>query len=359
MNIIDFVKINGNKTFDDKEFNEVDGIILAQLSYLNYKEMCTSFNDIIDSANLNSYETSILLSTRNSGLRKDDQRLILEVLSSSRYKSIKFAHYINLHDAKTEKQFVAITFIFDKFICVSFMGTDDTILGWKEDFSMSYLKSVPSQLEGIKYLDKIASMYNLPLIIVGHSKGGNIAIYASSNSKKEIKEKIKTIYAYDSPGFNKEFISSDNFLAIQNKINVYLPESSFIGLIMYNSNYKIVASNKLFVFQHNVYNWLVNENTFVYKDKLTKKSLAFAESNRQWIENFNDEERKIFFDTIFNLLEVSETRSFLELKNNWKNEATRIIKNSKEISEEHKQLMIEITKNMFMEYLKLLFNKKN
>ena len=255
------------------------------------------------------------------------------------------------------KEFI---FIFEEFICISYMGTDDTILGWKEDFSMSYLANVPSQSEGVKYLESIAKMYsNLPIFLTGHSKGGNIAIYALCNSNDGVSKRIIRAYSFDGPGFSKKFIESKLYIEKSSRIEVYIPESSFIGLIMYaGDNYKIIASNKLFMFQHNPYNWLISESGIILKDKLSKKSLAFSESNRKWIENFTDDERKIFFDTIFDLLEYKNNRSFIELKNNWKDEATRIIKNSKDITEENKKLMIDITKNMFYTYIKLLFEKK-
>lgn len=359
MNIIDFVKINGHKTFDELAFNEVDGLILAQLSYLNYNNICTSFEDVIGSVSLNAYETSILLSENNFMNEKDNKRLIREVLSCKRYYGVKFGHYVNDHNLEQEKQFGAITFIFENFICVSFMGTDETILGWKEDFNMSYLKCIPSQIEGVDYINKIYSIYNKSLYITGHSKGGNIAGYAACNCNDEVKNRIIKTYCYDAPGFNKDFVSSNLYLQMLAKIETYLPESSFIGLIMYaDNNYKIVASNKMFMFQHNPYNWLVDSTSFIFKDKLSKKSLAFSESNRSWVESFSEEEKKLFFDTLFGLLEYNESRSILELKNNFKDEASRIIKNSKEISEEHKKLMIDITKNMFSTYIKLLFSKK-
>lgn len=359
MNIIDFIKINGHKTFDELAFNEVDGLVLAQLAYLNYNNICTSFDDIIDSRSLNSYETSILLSQRDFGSVRDNQRLIREVLLAKRYYGIKFGHYVDEHCVDEEKQFSAITFILDDFICISYMGTDDTILGWKEDFSMSYSSFIASQKEASKYLDKIASLYDLPIIVTGHSKGGNLAIYAASNCDLINQDKILKVYSYDGPGFNKTFISSKKYLDLLDKLEVYIPESSFIGLIMYaDDNYKIVASNKLFVFQHNVFNWLVDERGLLLKDKLSKKSIAFSESNRKWIETFTDNERKIFFETIFNLLEYNDKRSFNEIRKNWKGELTRIINSSKQISEEHKKLMMEIAKNLVATYFSLLFNKK-
>lgn len=359
MNIIDFVKLNGDKTFNELPFNEVDGLVFAQLAYLNYSNISTSFDDVIDTMNLNAYETSILLSKKKNNTSLNNQRLIREVLSCKRYYGVKFAHYRNEHDENEGKQFGAISFIFEDFICISYMGTDDSILGWKEDFSISYLDFVASQLEGVNYLNQISSIYNKNLILTGHSKGGNIAIYSLCNCNDEHKDKILKVYSYDAPGFNKKFITSESYLNLKDRIEVFIPESSFIGLIMYGSDdYKIVASNKLFIFQHNVYNWLVGETFLILKERLSKKSRAFSESNRNWIESFSDEERKIFFDTIFDLLEYRNNHSFLELKNNWKDEADRIIKSSKEISEENKKLMIDITKNMFSSYVKLLFSKK-
>lgn len=360
MNIIDYININGHKTFEELEFNEVDGLIFAQLSYFKYNKLTTSFNDIIDSRNLNTYETSILISDKNFGNIKYDQRLIREVLSSKRYYGMRIANYIDMHDGNEEKQFSAITFIFDKFICISYMGTDDSMLGWKEDFSMSYYDFIPSQLEGVNYLNTISGLYDLPVILTGHSKGGNIAIYAASNCKEEYKDRIQKIYSYDAPGFNQKFAQSKNYLDSLNKLNSFIPVSSFVGLMMYgDDNYKIVESKKIFLLQHDPYNWVVNENGLSLKEKLSKKSLIFSETNRKWIESFTDEERKLFFNNLFALLEYDETRSFMEFKTNWKNEIVRIIKNSREISKEHKKLMIDIIGNMFTIYMKLLFNKNS
>jgi len=224
---------------------------------------------------------------------------------------------------------------------------------------MSYKENVASQKEGVKYLEKLSKLYDKDIILTGHSKGGNVAIYSACSSGLIIQKRIQKIYGYDAPGFNQKFIITSSYIKIKENIEVYIPESSFIGLIMYSDdNYKVVASNKSFLFQHNVYNWLIGERTFISKEKLSKKSLAFSESNRNWLESFSDEERRIFFNTIFDLLEFKENKSFLDLKNNWKNEANRILKESKQISKEHKELMSEIIRNMFRCYIKLLFSKK-
>ena len=359
MNIIDFIRDCGDKPFDEVGFNEVDGLVFAQLAYLNYEYICTSFKDVVDSKNLNIYETSFLLSQKKYGHKKENRDLLYELLSVNRYRGIKFAHYVNEHNFDSLKQFSAISFIFEEFVIVSYMGTDETLVGWKEDFSMSYMDVVASQKEGVKYLELVASLYDLPIILTGHSKGGNIAIYSACNVSDDIKSRIVKIYSYDSPGFNKKFVDSRGYNEMKDKISVYIPESSFIGLIMYmGEHYNIVASDKMFLYQHNPYNWLVKDYEFILKKKLSRKSLAFLKANRRWIENFKDEERKIFFDTIFDLFENSEIESFLDFKNDWRNKLSKLIKNNKNISNENKLLMIEVIKNMFFTYMKLLFEKK-
>ena len=354
MNVIDFIKINGHKSFSVLSFSEIDALALAQLSYMNYNELITSFDDVIDGSNLDAYETSILLSSRNMGDTKNDEKLVKEILSSKRYQDLKFAHYINDH---SEKQFCAITFIFKDFICVSYMGTDDTIVGWKEDFALSYLPEIASHKEGLSYLEKIACKYDLPIVLTGHSKGGNVAIYSYLNSSENIKKRITKVYTYDAPGFNKETIDK---IIDDTLIDSYIPESSFIGLIMHQvKDCKIVASNKPFMFQHNIYNWLLDENGFLYEEKLAKKSVAFAESNKAWIDSFTNEERQVFFETVFDLFENNDIDSFLELKKNSKEKITKIIDSSAKISKEHKELMKSIIKSLISLYLKILFDRKN
>jgi hypothetical protein len=316
--------------------------------------MSTSFADVIDASNLNAFEASILLSKRKFGDIKKDKALVKEVLSSKRYQGLKFAHYVNDH---REKQFSAITFVFKNFLCVSYMGTDDTIIGWREDFALSYLPEIASHKEGILYLEKIAALYDLPIILTGHSKGGNIAIYTYINSREDIKDRIKKVYSYDAPGFNKNVVP---YIGEDDKVELYIPESSFIGLIMYQvKESMIIASDKPFVFQHNVYNWLVDDFGFLYKENLNKKSLVFKESNRAWIDSFSNEERRIFFETLFDLFESNDIDSFLELKKNSKEKIINIIDSSTKISDENKKLMKTIIKSMISIYMKLLFDRKN
>ena len=356
MNVIDYLKINGHKSFSKLPFNEIDALVLAQLSYLEYNRIHTSFMDIIDTENLNSYETSILLSKREFGDCENDEKLIREFLNSKRYHGVKLAHYIKDH---SNKRFSAITFLFDDFICISYMGTDDSVVGWKEDFSMSYLSVIPSQSEGKKYLEKISKIYDKPIILTGHSKGGNVAVYSYLNIDEYIQKRIVKVYSYDAPGFSKEFIDLNAIKNRKDVIDIYIPESSIIGLIMYQiDDYKIISSNKIFVFQHNIYNWRVDEIGFIYKDSLTKNSQAFSLSNKEWLENFSNEEKKMFFESIFSLFEDNEIVSILELKKNFKNKVSEIIDSSSKITYENKQLMKKIIKNMISSYLRLLFDRK-
>ena len=354
MNVIDFLKINGHKTFSVLPFCEVDALIMAQLAYMNYSSIITSFEDIVDTSTLNAYETSILLSKRPFAEKDIDAKFIQEVLSSKRYYGMRWAHYVDDH---IEKQFNAITFIFDDFICVSYMGTDESIIGWKEDFSMSYLPEIASHKEGIKYLEKIASKYDMPLVLMGHSKGGNIAIYSYLNSSVEIQKRILKVYSYDAPGFNKQITLDETSKLI---IESYIPESSIVGLIMYQvGDYKIIASDKSFVYQHNIYNWLVDEFGFIFKDKLTKRSVAFSESNKQWMESFSSEERRIFFETLFELFESNKIKKLSDLKKNSREKISKIIDSSSKITKENKELMKSIIKSMISLYLRLLFDRKN
>ena len=78
--------------------------------------------------------------------------VLLEIMAkSNRYQDILVSDYVSELDYKITKQFAAITFrLPDGSIFISYRGTDDTILGWKEDFMMSYKTLIPSQIDVYK-----------------------------------------------------------------------------------------------------------------------------------------------------------------------------------------------------------------
>ena len=125
-----------------------------------------------------------------------------QAAKTNRFGSIELHDYINSVDTKTQTQFGAITFSLDKNNhYVAFRGTDNTIVGWKEDLNLAVQQEVPAQKRATSYLSDIASKYSGKLIVGGHSKGGNLALYSVFKAEKSIKDRIEKRVGFDGPGF--------------------------------------------------------------------------------------------------------------------------------------------------------------
>ena len=220
-NVFDYLKWRGDLNLEKSSFNEIDNLILSRFSYF-------PFDNII----------------------KEDEVVTIKELSERFEKTdinMLATKYINKIETEQEKQFSAITVLMpDDTIYVSFRGTDNTIVGWKEDFNMSFKSHIASQISANEYLENIAEEFPKKKIRVGgHSKGGNIAIYASAFAKQEAKDRIINVYNNDGPGFCEDVIKTVEYQEIMPKTHTYIPQSSIIGRLMnHKEEYTIVESTK-------------------------------------------------------------------------------------------------------------------
>lgn len=307
-NLVSYCLNYGSISFKDEPLNEVDALIFSRLSYVEFSSFVTNtkFKKISLIKLLNK-----LLSFKDKSKYfhlKEDMELFTLISKQERYKHLYLYRNITKFDKESLTQFGAITLINKqykaKFIVCSFKGTDGTIVGWKEDFKLA-LSNINAQNEAYNYLKK-----SLPLLkrtncfIVGHSKGGNLAIYSSSLLSKKEQNKINKIYAFDSPGFKKDFYEQSNFKNIEDKIGFFAPTDSIIGrLLIQNYNINIVKSLSSLLNQHNLYNWEINEKSIVKApsfSKLSDKITLFINSR---IETTSSEDLDQFIEKIFSILE--------------------------------------------------------
>ncbi len=205
--VIDYLKEYGEYTFEEKPLNDVDSLILSQFSYINFdglvhgaadKEQMVTMKELIDSAD---YEHLYA----DERYRKDNTALFQTMYHSRRFQSIRIGYYVNRVDLDKETQFSAVTIrLSDGKFYMAFRGTDESIVGWKEDFNLAFSKPVPGQIMSVEYLEQAAGMTDGGFYVGGHSKGGNLAVYSAMNCKKEVRDRIITIFDHDGPGFRAE-----------------------------------------------------------------------------------------------------------------------------------------------------------
>jgi len=333
-NIIDYLNWRGDLTFKQDPINEVDAIILARFSYLPFKDINIEKIDDIENIANKMKELSI-----NKFIWKEDKEFIIKLGKSKRYKSLVITDYNEILDLSAEKQFAAVTIWLPRgYKYISFRGTDMSLVGWKEDFNMSFMQNIPSQLEAVKYLNEIGSRYMGKLIVGGHSKGGNLAVYASMFCKNRIKKKIVQIVNADGPGFDESVFNTENYIEIIEKLNTYIPQSSIIGrLLEHNEDYEIIHSTQKGFMQHDIFSWQVNGTNLVRIPNLTNESHFVNKVVRDWLQNTTPEQRKHFVNIIYDILVATEAKSLNDFGIDTLKKVGAIIKSYKNIEKEERK----------------------
>lgn len=298
-NIIDYIEWRGDLSFENSPINEIDDIIFARFSYLPFKYIELKDIDTIENIALEMKDLDI-----ENYLWNDDKVFLQKIGNCKRFKDIKVSDYIEIFDEAAEKQFAAITLWIQKNQkYISFRGTDSSLVGWKEDINMGFKKDVPSQKEAVKYLSSMAEKYKDDLIIGGHSKGGNLAVYSAVFCKDSVKNRIERVINADGPGFDKSVILTDNYKKILNKIQTYIPQSSIVGrLLEHEEEYQVVKSIQKGIMQHDIYSWEIEPTKLIRIPTVTNNSEIFNGIVSDWLKNTTPEQRENFINMIYEII---------------------------------------------------------
>lgn len=342
-NINDYLIWRGDIPINDTfKFNEVDSMILARFSYL-----------IFNKINLKEKETIASISLKMKDFVNDDFRyngdkeLITNLGQSERFKNMIVTDFIEHNDKSVEKQFGAITIHnSDDEMYLSFIGTDSSIVGWKEDFNLSFMTNIPAQIEGKNYTEMLSNKYpNKKIRIGGHSKGGNVAVYSAISVSKDIQDRIIKVYNYDGPGFPKSIIENNKNKQLISRIATYIPQDSIIGRILeHEEKYQVVQSIEKGLYQHDIYSWQIIRNQLVTLESVTNSSEIVNKALRKWLNETSPEQRKIFFDGVFRLFYSTSANTFGEFSSSLVKNMPTIMKTYKELSESDRKIIISMLK---------------
>lgn len=306
--IVDYIDWRGDLTFEQSKFNEVDNLIFSQIAYLNLgvikgkislKKIGERYKKMMEVRDKNHNVYVSPLTTKV-------ESMFLKASISRRFKDVMVTDFINKFDEINESQFSAMTFIIDEnTIYVSYRGTDDTIVGFKENLNMAFQAPVPGQLDAVRYLEKILSKFdNYTVFVGGHSKGGNFAVYAVSGLDDEKRDRIKTVYNNDGPGFTENILSSDGYKKTVSKVKKYIPKDSFVGILMDDEEEYIVinASGSSGILQHDGMNWYVRGCEFVKVDNVTPQSVFVDKTIKHWLSGLDRGEREEFVEELYDIV---------------------------------------------------------
>lgn len=348
-----YVEKFGNKSFDEAPFNNVDALVLAELSYVNFSSLAPSINK----PNSRPFYLRNIPLFELSKLAKDEFTtnknivLLTNIKGSLRFRNIGICYVDEACCLKTEKQFYAFTLILpNKIRYISFRGTDLTLVGWKEDCNMSFLKETPAQECALHYVKKVTSLFDEKFYIGGHSKGGNLSFYSSLNIDKTLADRLIYAYSFDGPGFyDDELYKTDHYKEIHEKLIKIVPRDSLVGIVLnHTRNALVVDSNSLSVLQHNPYNWKIDSKTgdFVYLKRRADQSYVNEKALSNWLGSLSNEERMMATNTIFELL-GGTSYSLKHLVTNFSQSVNNFFKVSKSYTKEEKEKLYDILKRLF------------
>lgn len=321
----DYLKWRGDLSFNCAPLNEIDSLIFTQLCYIPYSNIVSSSFEDEGITIKQFYEEHI--ATRKERLKMgallpNDKILLLVkyAANSKRFAGVRLRGYVNEIDKKTEKQFCAMCFdIPDGSTYICFSGTDDTIVGWKENFNMALFTPIPAQNDGVEYLNRLGKTNTRRLYIGGHSKGGNLAIYASFMCDEVVQNKIETIYNFDGPGFRYDFLrKARKNSVITEKIINFMPDSAIIGAIFDTIGKRVYVRSKVTgVQQHDLFTWYLQApNTFATTQALAKSSIQFHNSLERWVANMTDAEKVEFIDAFYKLCKANGSNTITDIISN-------------------------------------------
>lgn len=321
-NIIDYVREYGDKSMKERAFNEVDALVLSQFIYLKWEHIIPGLSDGKSSMSISSMNKKMIESHLESEVFMDgryeaDNRALLEaMLASRRFGKLKCNYLYSDIDKDAETQFFAFTvFIPDVLPVVVFRGTDETLLGWKEDFNMAYRAPVPGQSHAATYIKQVALRLPGGFITAGHSKGGNLAVYSAMTAPAALRDRVMHIYNFDGPGFNREIMDRYEYPLIADRICKIIPESSIVGMILErDKHYKTVVSTARGGAQHNPYTWVIYDGRFDLIEDVSTASRVFGESITNWMDETDPDKREVIFGTVYDILASSDAETTIELR---------------------------------------------
>jgi hypothetical protein len=317
MNILDYIDWRGDLTFAERGLNEVDNLIFSTLAYLTMDGLVSddgtvspTIGDLYAAYCETDYDQSVLM---------NDPRPLLKVAAQTdRFKDVRVSRFVNVIDAEKQIQFSAVTYRYaGDAAYIAFRGTDNTLVGWREDMNFSFLTATPGQNEAAAYLNRVAADVSGSLIVGGHSKGGNFAVYAAAFCDPAVRERIVKIYSNDGPGFRDEIVASENYHSILDRTVKIIPDSSLVGILLSSKEpRRVIRSSAKGLMQHDPFTWNVLGTRFVGADERNAASIFMDDTLNRWVATLSDNERRVLVNVIFDSLEATGASTLLQINEN-------------------------------------------
>ena len=348
--VSDYLRWRGDLTFAQDGFNEVDNLLLCIISYINFRR----FPELLT----RNPREAVSLRDICQKLTQEDEQLGLSQLSyipvaqqaaqTERFAGTRMFAFEDRSDQET--QFAAVTFLLpDKSVFVAFRGTDTSLVGWKEDFNMSYLESVPAQVRAAEYTAEIMRLCRFHKVrIGGHSKGGNLAAWAGLHLPHKNYGRLLAVYNNDGPGFNRSMTERPEYVLLRDRMHTFIPESSIVGVLLEHcEDYTVIASTAKSIMQHEALSWCTERNRFIHLEERSTMGRRSDDVLRDWIGSMTPQERKDFTDAFFEILSMGgKARTLDDVQEMGLSGAVALVKEYAGADEKTRRILVETFKRL-------------
>ena len=351
--VMDYLRWRGDLPFCRDGFNEVDNLVLCIISYINFHR----FDDL----KTTDPAKAVALPEVAARLTEEDEQrglselayipLIRLAAETERFRDVRMFGFTHEWDEAKEMQFDAVSYLLpDDTLFVAFMGTDTSLVGWKEDFNMSFLSAVPAQERAAAYTVEMAvACRRCKLRIGGHSKGGNLAAWAAIHIPENLqKRRLLAAYNNDGPGFSHDMVDSEAYRRVADKLHTYVPESSIVGVLLEHAeDYAVIDSSNRSIMQHEPLSWNVLGSRFIRLGERSQMGKLSDDVLRQWIGSMTPQEREQFSDALFEVLSLSgKARTLDDLRAGGLAGGAALLKQYNGANEEDKKIISEIFRRL-------------
>ena len=342
-NIVDYVRTQLD-TFEERDVCRLDSLVLSQLAYLRLPEGVASSDE--DAVPLKDLYRADWFDAMCSKVYdpKSSLELLTAVAASPRFREVLVSGYVSKVNEVAEQQFSAMTFtLYEDATFVAFRGTDNTLVGWKEDFNISFSTSIPSQKSALRYLERVAGRTHGKLWCGGHSKGGNLAVYAGVMSTPTTRERIVRCFSHDGPGFSNETMSDPRWVDAAVLVDKSIPQSSLVGMIFerQENDYSVVRSQSKGFSQHDPFSWEVEGCDFVVEEQIGYGARHVDSTVNEWLATTSTEERERFVDAIFTVIGAAGQDSFADIKATWRTSMPKMAMAARDLDPQDRKIVME------------------
>ena len=314
-NLFDYLKWRGDLLFTQDPLNAVDALIFSGLSYIRFRtEADLAFREPV--ALREAAEQFLAQENYENCCRvQKDIDLLKAAAQTNRFGETRLCMYRDLLIPEQETQFAAMTFLLDDgSMFLTFRGTDNSLVGWKEDFNMTFQQTIPAQRLAVQYTREVALEFDRSMRLGGHSKGGNLAVFGAARSSPWLQQRILEVFNHDGPGFTQYLMGDPGYVAMVPRIRTYIPESSVIGMLLeHEEPYTVVKSRTVSLLQHDPYTWEIMGKGFTTVEEISEDSRFLDAAIKAWFSDMTNQERSRLVDVMFTLLGTGGVENALDI----------------------------------------------